>query len=497
MWKTLRGTQSKEAMLEQNIYGTGDQDKEVLIARIAYTFYRATLAVFNTSFTTFSAFMATGVSPIAPVAAFGYFSAIAILMNWVFTMTLYPSVAVVYHLYFEGKPFCCACIRTRRDEKKEQEKLAVVASAGSTPAGVDEQGTAESAAPMEEDQVQDDCMVRIFSKLYVPVLQYKVSVGGFKIHPVALISSIALLVSLFVFGSFTFQLSTPTTRDDPFNGSHMFTGFLDDFANLFGGSSDAMEAEVTFGIKTIDRGDGFSRFDPNGFRGDVIYDENFDLAPRDSQQFVLDFCSDLRAVSCVPSGASEAYPGCLPSSLAVSSVSCTLEIFRDWLSATYGEDSITLGENDAALWTARMLNFSQTYPGMDQKIGFVGGRLRFFVLTYQSTLKGFSPYETKEPVFELLYAFFDAKRQEAPSGVQSFFQTSFDLVWSQSEIAIVNGMYLGLAISLSLAYAVLIGATRNLALSLFAIVSIVSIVATVLGTAYLVGWSLGIGEAIA
>ena len=90
-WKSIRGLESIEDAGEKNHYGTGDAEKEVEIARLSYAWKRAGTAIFNTSFTTTVAFISTAISPITPVAGFGIYAAMLVVLNFIFTVTLYPS----------------------------------------------------------------------------------------------------------------------------------------------------------------------------------------------------------------------------------------------------------------------------------------------------------------------------------------------------------------------------------------------------------------------
>ena len=63
-----------------------------MIDRMEYAITRTITAVFNTSFTTAIAFVATGVSPIMSISTFGWFAATCIVVNYVFAITVTPSL---------------------------------------------------------------------------------------------------------------------------------------------------------------------------------------------------------------------------------------------------------------------------------------------------------------------------------------------------------------------------------------------------------------------
>lgn len=69
----------------------------------------------------------------------------------------------------------------------------------------------------------------------------------------------------------------------------------------------------------------------------------------------------------------------------------------------------------------------------------------------------------------------------APVGLQTVQQASWDWVWTRTEEGLVEGMFTGLAVCFPVAFLVLAGATGNIVVALYAIVSICFVVASVLG----------------
>ena len=77
------------------------------LARMDYTYKRAASAMLTTSFTTAVAFLATASSPVMPISAFGIFASIAIVLNYVLVMSVFP--ALVYIWETTGRRSCCCC----------------------------------------------------------------------------------------------------------------------------------------------------------------------------------------------------------------------------------------------------------------------------------------------------------------------------------------------------------------------------------------------------
>lgn len=499
-WHGIRGYGSKQEAAKANIYGTGDLDREILVARLVFTYQRAAGAVFNTSITTAGAFLATAVSPIAPIASFGIFAAITIMVNFVWTIAMYPAVCILFERYFKGRPFCFGWLR------KAPKELSIV----------DSTSQPDKAEGIERRQNEDgkDILIlpkpehmekweeKAFSKLYVPFINTKIplQVGSRILHlfPVVLICVMGLFAMIVFMCTHAILLDTPTEPDQNFRASHMFTGFANDYSKWFLGGNDYMTVEVTFGIKGVDRS-GFKFLNPQGYRGSAIFDDSFDLASRANQEYMIEVCESFANLSCTPVGSTQPLEGCVADEAhVVTSVDCTLAKFHTWYNETYPNNTsaLDLGEENKILWTDRLQEWALA-TGNDNDVGIIDGELKFIVFSYDSSLKVLQPVNIKQPVLDLLDAHLDEIVANAPTGLQSAFQTCFDMLWIYSELGIVSGMFQGLAISIPIAYVVLLVATSNLILSTIAIAGIASIVVTVLGTAQLLGWALGVAEAIA
>jgi len=473
-WRAVLDVEDPDEAEKLNRYGTGSSHTEVLIARLSYTYSRAVVAIFNTSVTTCGAFLATGVSPVTPVAAFGYFAGIAMMINFLWALILYPSVITVHEKYFYKKPFICACFRSKSD-------------------------------PIEDETLSQNPNTdsKFFTNVFIPFLEYGVESKFGKIKIVSIIFSCMFLAFSITMGSFAIQLETPAETDNSFASGHMFTGFVDYFSKQFlvgADESSYMSVTYAFGIEGMDR-NGFKTFEPNGYRGVGILQDNFELASEISQQYLLDVCQGLENFPCVAQGETEKLEGCSGDYLVpAATVQCFLKDFHSWHNASYGSletVALKLGDENKTLWTQRLFEFAEVYVEYQPSIGFIDDELRFVSIKFRTSLKAFSPAQVKGPVIDILVDHLETLQENAPPGLESIGQTSFDMRWIHTELGLVTGMFQGVAISFGIAYIVLLLATGNLIISALALLAILGIVLTVLGTVYLLGWALGIGEAIA
>ena len=74
---------------------------------MAYSFRRAYKAIAVTSSTTSVAFGSNIFSPIVPIRAFGFQSALIVLVNYFMVVMIMPSVQITYDDYFKDKCNCC------------------------------------------------------------------------------------------------------------------------------------------------------------------------------------------------------------------------------------------------------------------------------------------------------------------------------------------------------------------------------------------------------
>ena len=92
----------------------GEEVNRNIFTRMSYAYKRAAKAMLITSTTTFGAFVATATSPLGEVACFGIFTALLVLANYVFVITYFPAVLIIYHNHFENTAGCCCYVGARK-----------------------------------------------------------------------------------------------------------------------------------------------------------------------------------------------------------------------------------------------------------------------------------------------------------------------------------------------------------------------------------------------
>ena len=94
--------------------------------RLSDAYSRSALSMFITSLTTCVAFFSSAISPLLATRSFGVFSGMLIMYNYMSVIVYFPTVVVMYHLYFENwyYPCCRPCIKDEeaRHNRKGNEK---------------------------------------------------------------------------------------------------------------------------------------------------------------------------------------------------------------------------------------------------------------------------------------------------------------------------------------------------------------------------------------
>merc|ERR1712137_1113215 len=132
---------------------TKDELKEIL----KKTYVRTASAVFNTSFTTAMAFVVCTSSEVMPMASCSVFAAVCIVVNYLMTITFFPTVLINWHIYFNKKSCktvcrnccCCCCRRAKETVQKASASLAP----GNVHSNSEELESGSSALPTEDKNV--------------------------------------------------------------------------------------------------------------------------------------------------------------------------------------------------------------------------------------------------------------------------------------------------------------------------------------------------------
>jgi hypothetical protein len=273
----------------------------------------------------------------------------------------------------------------------------------------------------------------------------------------------------------------------------MWTGFFDDLQDNYVAQSDQqyIEGEVVYGIEGIDRS-GYSFWEPGKNLGDPEFDPDFDIYPLEAQQSLLRACDLIKEYSCDLGGCAE---GLL---VWPAFTECFFNDFQAWMNTTH---NVVLPSTDISrdVFLTRLQEFRVTSRQYEKTIGFIDGELKFVTIPVLTTVTQGAGYEKLGDAISRTNDLSDALTSDstAPSLKTTFFNGGLPFVFYETQKALISNLFTGLAICTPVVFVLLILATKNVQISLVAVLSVLSIVASVLGVCKWAGWSLGIAEAIA
>ena len=250
---------------------------------------------------------------------------------------------------------------------------------------------------------------------------------------------------------------------------------------------EALVVQINWGVKDLDRSD-VGDWDVKDI-GKLIWDDTFTVAPRANQQALLDMCLDLQTQTNLVKNA--------------DAVNCWILDMADDLKLR-GKDLPLDTEEE---FNAELLLFLQSERGQEnlktQRIGFRNlgepdAKLIFMSVQAQSVGESRGSRAEKLPIRDRWDEYVIKFTENAPEGLGIAYQEA-DVFWAwmQSELAFFNGVKQGMAVSGCLAFVILLVATGNILISLFAITSVVCIVVCVVAVMVSRGWELGVSESIA
>ena len=450
-----------------------------------------------------------GVSPIIPMRTFGIFAALAIFVNFIFVITLTPAAIVLWE-----QGYCCSCCsccarnKKNDDDKKspptklvEMKKLGHDEVKGESEEEEEELEKKTTTTKSKNGDLEDEFLEKYYLRwlLYKPcawsVVVVFLAIAGF------LVSSAA-------------QLETPREVERWFPKDHMMEKIQEQLREEFLGSSLDAYVDMTYlwGIEGIDRS-SFDFFGTNNYRGNPVYTSNFDLFEESSQRSVLEACNTTKTWTCVESGCQSSF-----GTLALPGTQrCFLKEFRDWHFLRYGVSETYSPFINRTVFMDRLKQFRCNAPALPSNstcddasidtdwsdlIGFVNGELKFVGIEFVSSLQWDTPYATRKDVLQRGDDLRDWMRSNDETNGASLDDAQLSgghfHAWTVTEGELVNSLFRGFAICFPIAFFVLLFATGNFILSMFAVSTIAMIVGNVLGSVRLfLGWGLGVGEAIA
>ncbi|XP_048841933.1 protein dispatched homolog 1 [Brienomyrus brachyistius] len=458
-------------------YTKGDKPNWELSQTVGVTLQHAALSMFVTSFTTAAAFYANYVSNITAIRCFGVYAGTAILVNYVLMVTWLPAVVVLHERYLLN---VFTCFRGPQQRAYDTKNIWTFMC-----------------------QKMDKCLFtiskisRIFFEKILPCLVIKfryawlllffgLTVGGAYVvcvHPKMKLPSLELS---------EFQV---------FRSSHPFERYDAEYKKLFmfervhHGEELHMPVIIIWGVTPVDNGDPLN---PKN-KGKLTLDSTFNIASPTSQMWILNFCQKLRNQSFIHQSDKQDF------------TSCFMETFKQWMenqdcdeapvypccsqsTFPYKQDVFELCIKRAIMELDRstIYHLDSKTPGPRFDIN---DTIRAVVLEFQSNYLFTLAYEKMHQFYREVDFWIKEELKTAPVGLSyGWFVSNLEFYDLQDSLS--DGTLIAMALSVVVAFSVMLLTTWNIVISLYAIISIAGTIFVTVGSLVLLGWELNVLESV-
>ncbi|XP_077408462.1 protein dispatched homolog 1 isoform X1 [Vanacampus margaritifer] len=459
-------------------YTKFDKPHAELAETVSVTLQHAALSMFVTSFTTAAAFYANYVSNITAIRCFGVYAGTAILVNYILMVTWLPAVVVLHERYL---PDALPCSKPQH----QQTGYCIQMIVGSLC-----QKASKCLFSVSEAS-------RIFFEKVLPCIVIK-------LRYLWLFWFLALTVAGAYVVCVNPKMKLPSlelAEFQVFRSSHPFERYDAEYKKLFmfervhHGEDLHMPITIIWGVTPVDNGDPLN---PKN-KGKLMLDSSFNIASPASQLWILNFCQKLRNQSFVFQSDEQDF------------TSCFIETFKQWMenqdceeasvypccsqsTFPYKQEVFELCIKRAIMELDRSTNYhldSKT-PGPRFDIN---DTIKAIVLEFKSTFLFTLAYEKMHQFYCEVDAWITEELRHAPAGLtHGWFVSNLEFFDLQDSLS--DGTLVAMALSVAVAFSVMLLTTWNIIISLYAILSIAGTIFVTVGSLVLLGWELNVLESV-
>ena len=245
--------------------------------------------------------------------------------------------------------------------------------------------------------------------------------------------------------------------------------------------SEMIRLKLVWGLDDIDR-TGENAWDPE-YVGKVIFDDQFNIATVENQEFLLTICQQIRNLKLVSLDEPNDEFWCWP------------EKFKSFLASNHSQLYPVQTEQEfleyIQLWKEVDEDYSKdVYQDEDLKI-------KFMLIRVRGRISKETTYSTKKPEYDNWEEWVESYNSQAPTGLNNMMQTSNQWPNMMQERAFVTSAVQGIIISISFAFIVLMIATNNIIQSVLAIFCVSLVIVSTVSVMFLSGYELGVAESVA
>uniref|UniRef100_T1JPJ7 SSD domain-containing protein n=1 Tax=Strigamia maritima TaxID=126957 RepID=T1JPJ7_STRMM len=460
-----------------------ERNNGTLVKLVGDTLKHATVSMFVTSLTTATAFYASYVSSITAIKCFSLFAGTTVLVNFLLMITWLPATIVIAERWCSLN--CCICIPPFGLYAPQLQRY-----------------TFCSQVCNFLWKLHYRCMewARIFFEKILPCIVIKP-----RYLWLFLLSAIALCSVLIVFYYPGLQLPDSEefqilSSDHPFEiydlrlRKKFWFEKMKNTNALF-----KMPLTIVWGIKPVDNGD---YLDPAS-KGTLEIDDTFDVVHPESQKWLLSFCQELRAQPFYQSTMGALLPNCF------------IETFKSWMRRRCVDPNLInrspCCERSPFPFTERVFNscihegVKSLYetPVMYRLPGIAGPRfststqkVEAVVVEYDSNQPETLSYSEIDNFAKQVEAWVEQKLQTAPPGMKNGWFISY-LGFYDLQRSLLYGTIEAIGAAMAVSFVVIFLTTLNILLSLYAVVTVASIICVTMASLVLLDWKMNVLESIA
>ncbi|KAJ8042913.1 Protein dispatched-like 1 [Holothuria leucospilota] len=442
------------------------KDKRALVLEEATRHAFLTLLV--TSLTTSSALFVTAITNTVAGKCFAVFAGSALLANLFYTTTWLPAVIIIFDKYFCTK-------RNQRSSQGNQSCLKV---------SVNLVKTAYKTALK---------LLKSFFHKFLPQMVF-----FFRFIWIVLfsIAGIAGLVLIFVYLGLPLQESGELRL---FKDTQLFENYDQNYKGrlaFVNDTGDTFDMTFIWGVLPTFNED---QWDPFEF-GNLELDKGFTFGDVQSQMWLSEFCQDIKWHTL--------YGGDSPE----GDNFCFIDSFAAWMNRTclLSEDNSCCEQRNFPFskelfnkCVVRFMTFvCQSYPCSSETPGVrfdSNNSIQALYLNVRSSVPYSLKFQLVDNFWKQLSSWTETQLSKAPLSLQggwAYSQKGVQMLLYDLQSGLAGGTALTVGISLVTAAIVLLLVTRNILITIYAMITITFIVSSVVGTLVLLGWQLNIFEAI-
>ena len=491
----------------------------------------AAVSMFVTSLTTASAFYAGVSSTITPIKLFGIFAGTSILTNYLLMITYFPAVVALHEKWVlkytggqsvdemsltelkagyeaiepvQAAPTLqhiadCESMDTvpTTESRADREKIQPVEAA---PTVQDMSESRKADLPVNSCTNQKEtrfCILQIIdfpctllesatdftSRVGTKLFEDWIPKAVIKLHWLWIALLVCLTAGFLCVNFVKPGLQLPNSKDfQVFASSHPLENYYLNYKTYFRFEQEVsgLLVELLWGIKAADNGNHLNPDD----KGTLEFDDNFgDLFTPAGQTFLRSLCKSVENESFFA---------------AFSGGQCPIETFIDvctseMYQACCGINASFPFPEDV---TERCTKLASSFLGRTGLLFDALGNVKGYYMQIITNQPFSTNFTSMDGFWKKVTSWVDRKMPEAPPGMQNGWAGCMGLDFYALQIGLSDGTYSSLGISVAVSFTVMLLTTLNIFVSIYAIVTIIGIIAITIGSLVLAGWQLNILESI-